>query len=180
MQVNNNDISFTDFKTSDSGIFKKLFEHFYPRVCTFAYSLINDEQAAEDIVQDVFVKMWNKDLSCPTVLTFKIYLYNSVQNACYNFTSRKKNTTEIDEFLFVSQEDVERKLIATEIEAMILEKIESLPEGRKKVMKMSLSGCSIEDIAISLDVSVNTVKTQKRKAKDWLRDELGDLYIFVL
>src|SRR4051794_24115173 len=70
---------------------EELFKRYYPRLCHFAFQMLNDHVMAEDIVQDAFVAYWdNKEMVSSNTLSIRSFLYTSIRNSCYNISRRKK------------------------------------------------------------------------------------------
>lgn len=162
--------------------FEHLFGMFFPRLCLYATSIIKDEDGAADIVQDVFIKIWNNKLIFANLLNFKVYIYNSVRNACLN-TLRDKSlkTSTIDSDNIVSIENkAESSIIESEIVSSIYNAINELPDARRKVMLLKLKGMGLREIAENMDISVNTVKSYITIAHKELKPKLKDLFIFIL
>jgi RNA polymerase sigma-70 factor (ECF subfamily) len=169
------------FRTGDEKISKELFELFFKRACSFANSLLRDDQLAYDIVQEAFIKIWKKNILCPSIISFKVYLYNTVRNDSYNYLQRKSiRHSDFENNKQEYEESVDQMIIAAEIEAELLKQIHLLPEARRNVILLRLEGMSIEEIAKELGLSVNTVKAHKKLAHKQLRESLKDLYIFLL
>lgn len=169
----------------DKVVFQLLFEHFYRSLCFFATKIIHDRDAAEDIVQDVFVNFWNHDLAVfPNLKTIKTFLYNSVQNRSLNYLRdldiRDRNYRKLE----LADEDVEHFIchqIRAEVTAEIFGAIDELPERCREIFKMAyIENQEEKEIARHLNISVNTIKTQKLRAKNYLRTRLGELFFFAL
>lgn len=164
--------------------FQALFEAFHKPLCLFAARVVRDGEEAEDIVQEVFLSFWKMERnSFPNIKTIKTFFYNSVQNRCLNYLRdleirdrnyRNLNREELDEDYFLCQQ------IRAEIIAELFEAIDELPEKSKEIFKKSyVDGQEDKKIAEELGISLNTIKTQKQRAKSYLRVRLGDLFVYV-
>ena len=164
--------------------FNSVFNTYYRQLCFFATQMINSPEEAKDIVQDVFLLFWKMDHGkFPNIKTVKAYLYNAVQTRCLNFLRneeiRRKNhkmlvQEEWDDDYFLCQR------IQSEIVAEIFAAVEELPEKCREIFKKSyLENMSDKEIADELEISLNTIKTQKQRAKQYLRVRLGDLFSYV-
>lgn len=173
------------FGRREKAVFQLLFEHFYRPLCFFATKIIRDSNAAEDIVQDVFVNFWKHELSAfPNFKTIKTFLYNSVQNRSLNYLRdldiRDRNyqrleLTEKDDEHFIYHQ------IQSEVAAEVFAAIEELPERCREIFKMAyMEEQEEKEIARLLNVSVNTIKTQKLRAKNYLKERLGELFMFAV
>lgn len=156
---------------------ENLFLNYYKRLCYFAAQQTGDKQTAEDIVQEVFLKIWKNDIPFNNETQAKSYLYTSIKNACLNI-SRHQNVVnryaesrgEPDKEEAKALENLVRSEVLGEIHAAI----EKLPDGCRTVLKLSyFNSLKNEEIANHLGVSINTVKTQKARALQILREKLG-------
>lgn len=163
--------------------FQVLFENFHKPLCFFAARVVRDGEEAEDIVQEVFLSFWKMERDrFPNIKTIKTFFYNSVQNRCLNYLRdleirdrnyRNLNREELDEDYFLCQQ------IRAEVIAELFEAIDELPEKSKEIFKKSyIDGQEDKRIAEELGISLNTIKTQKQRAKSYLRVRLGDLFVY--
>lgn len=158
--------------------FEKLFRDNYPRLCHFAQQFLNDDDAAKDIVQEVFVAYWNLNNQPPAgQVPAKGFLYASVRNACLNRLRRQKleqsflNTQEAD-----PTEDAIalNAIIRSEVMAELHQLITTLPENCQRIFRMGyLEGLKNPQIAEELGISINTVKTQKKRGLQLLKMRLN-------
>lgn len=163
--------------------FQRVFEMYHKPLCFFATRIVRDDSEAEDIVQEVFLSLWKMDRSgFPNLKTVKTFLYNSVQHRCLNYLRdleiRDRNyknlhREELDEDYFLCQQ------IRAEVVAELFSAIDELPEKCKDIFRRSyVDGQEDKKIAEELDISLNTIKTQKQRAKSYLRTRLGDLFVY--
>jgi RNA polymerase sigma-70 factor (family 1) len=158
--------------------FKNLFKEYYPRLVFFAFEIIRDRAGAEDLVQDAFVTYWKgRSEVADHPVAIRNYLYTTVRRAALNVLRHEKVREK-----FARQQDSAaaeehtalHALIHSEVLAGLASAIRSLPEGCQRISCMSfLHGMKNEEIARELGVSVNTVKTQKRRALQLLRLRLN-------
>ena len=138
------------------------FKLYYRQLCIFALHFTEDSGAAEDIVQEAFVGLWQRK---DEVRDVKPYLYASVRNKCISYLKRA-GEDELPED--IPSEDLEDR---SEMEARLWSAIDSLPERRRQVLLMSKrDGMKYEDIAYMLGISVNTVRNHISKALQALRE----------
>ena len=163
--------------------FKGIFEEYYPSLYHYANRLVNDDQMADDITQEVFVDVWNKREEI-TLYSTAGYLYTSIRFKCLNYLrSLKKQLHErIDVADTIKDETQDRfYIIEEEFLREIRKVIGTMPEQRQKVFLMHLDGYNQQEIAEELKVSVNTVKTHKLKARQYLQKEIKHtLIVYVL
>lgn len=161
-------------KEGRPAIFRQLFDIYYDELVLFANHLLNDPQAAEDVVQDCLVDFWvNKRFQILTGGLNK-YLFQSVKHAALNYLrgsrrreQRHKQATR-DGLFSNDRTEMEEE----EIE-ILYAAIHQLPEERKKIfMMVCLEGKKYQEVADILNISINTVKTQMGRAFQYLRSKL--------
>ena len=168
------------FNKGDERAFKKLFDSFFGASCTFVRHYISEHEAVEDVVQETFINLWEKRGTCTDIVYFKAYLYKSLRNNALFYLRQHRMTEEVDLYLEDDTESALNLMIEEEVHREIFAAINKLPKERRRVVELSMSGCSQEEIAEKMGISVNTVKTQKRKAYTFLREELQHLFVFFL
>lgn len=169
----------------EKAIFQLLFEYYYRPLCFFGTKIIHDRDAAEDIVQEVFVNFWKHDLTgFPNFKTVKTFLYNSVQNRSLNYLRDLNTRNRNYQHLELTEDDEEHFIyhqIRSEITAEVFAAVEELPDRCREIFKMAyIEEQEEKEIALLLNVSVNTIKTQKLRAKNYLKGRLGKLFIFAI
>lgn len=157
--------------------FETLFSRSYAGLVYFSFQITGDKQEAEDIVQDAFVSYWNRrDEVAKDLPAIKGFLYATVRNACLNLHKHQKVIRKFQDQLPadpVEDRIMENEIIRAEVLSEIYNAIESLPPGCRQISRMSyLDGKKNNEIAEELGVSVNTVKTQKQRAMQLLRQKL--------
>jgi RNA polymerase sigma-70 factor (ECF subfamily) len=162
---------------NDNFSIELLFRSHYARLCYFAFKLIDNQETAEDIVQDSFLKLWHQGISIKDETATKAYLYQMVRNTCLN----KIRHAEVEKRFADSQKalpNVENEyslewIIKAEVLGEIHKAIETLPAGCREVLKLAyFESQKNEEIAQLLGISINTVKTQKARALKLLRLKL--------
>lgn len=160
--------------------FKDIFNNFYAAQVMFARKFIGNIHDSEDIVQEVFLSIWKSKCSFKNEISFKSYLYLSTRNKCIDFLRRNKNRKEeLGEKENLTDDEMEQ-IIKLEAFALLYKAIKKLPPQTKKVILQSMRGLSIQEVADSLNISVNTVKTLKQKAYRVLREQYGDAFMLLI
>ena len=160
---------------------QQLFEQYYVPLVEFSWRIVQCNEAASDIVQDIFVKLLDKPYTIGSHEgSKKRYLYTTVKNASLNYL-RKGRTSQkyLQQTAFNEQDDSQLldSLIYAEIVGHLEKAIDTLPEGCQQICKLAyLEEKSNNEIAAHFAVSVNTVKTQKRRALLLLRKRLSPFY----
>jgi RNA polymerase sigma-70 factor (family 1) len=160
-----------------------LFNFYYARLCYFAFKMIGEREAAEDLVQETFVKLWERQEDFTSELSAKTFLYVTTRNACLNRIRHEeveKKYIKAHNSEAVEEEKGLRRIIQAEVLGEIHNAIEELPQGCRQVLKLAyFEGLKNHEIAEQLGISVNTIKTQKARALQLLRLKL-DLGAFTL
>ena len=164
--------------------FEEIFNVYYRSLCYYSYKIINDFEASKDIVQDIFISIWNKNLNFENSNTLKTYLYNSVRNNSITYLEKINNRERLNKE-FITENNKNDNFIRIQIDAEVIseiyQEIEYLPEECKKIFKLAyLQGYKNQEIAEHLNISINTVKTQKTRAKKQLKEKLQNLYPLIL
>lgn len=168
------DLSTYRFKQGDKKVFRQLFEEYYPRLCCFALKYMKDEQTSEDIVQEVMSDLWDKRQSINVKISLKAFLYASVKNRCLNQLKKSvSDEQKLSDYLSVESESIDDfNYIQEEVHANLYKAINSLPEKSREVVILSMREMSNAEITEELDISVNTVKSNKKRAYRMLREML--------
>ncbi|QJB30394.1 RNA polymerase sigma-70 factor [Chitinophaga oryzae] len=165
----------------DQQVFRQLFDWHYKALCYFAGSIVSHTHAAEDLVQEAFSKLWDKRGDFQSTASIKAFLFISTRNACLNYLKQQNRLTEREqEFLY--HQDGQTAPVAAGFDPLLAETellqhlyaaIEQLPAQCKRVFKMGyLEGRKNEEIATALNISYNTVRTQKLRAIKLLRSSV--------
>ena len=170
-------LDFAPIATGDRNAFESLFRLHYRALCAFAIGYVKDPDRAEDLVQDLFFRLWLDREKVQITTSIKAYLYASVRNRCLTEIKSGGRLVVLNEDADDRpQEDVLSEDEHTERIARVQAAIEELPEERRKVFKLSrYEGLKYQEIAERLGISVKTVENQMGKALKTLREELSDL-----
>lgn len=145
-----------DLKERKETAFDYLFRTRYRKLCRFAATFVVQFDAAEDIVQEVFVKIWGKRTQIDEKESIDSYLFVAVRNACFTFLKNKRERVDLEDVkqnLIVPEEVVEFEM--PELNRLWGE-IENLPLQCKVVFKLViLKDMKYKDVADSLGISVN-------------------------
>jgi len=176
---------FTDLNCSekihqgDKDAFAWLFKKYYEPLYYFAGRIIKDPQASENIVQDVFVKIWADREVKQISSNVKSYLYTAVKNHALNYIKREKKLMDPLGDQTYADENIrtpEESLIDNEIISKVRQAIEMLPEKCRRVYVMHrYDNLTYNEIAEIQQISVNTVKTQMKRALQKLSTQLAHL-----
>lgn len=164
----------------DESAFDAIFREYYARLSLFAHSILKSEDDARDVVQECFVKLWIKPLTLKRPEAIKSYLYSTVKNASFNFLRSKrtvdKNHLEIARRNDEADDNWLDKITEAEIIAEIFRAIDSLPVRMQQVFRKStFENKNTQEIASELHTSASTVRKQKARALELLKEKLGKL-----
>ena len=175
---------FEKIKKGDEKAFEKLFHKYYGILCSFATKIINDDVAAEEIVQDLFVKLWEKREQLFIETSLKNYLFRSVKNLCLNTIQHNKTKIRYAQIVISEVENQftdDNNYPEPDLSVKIEESINSLPEKRREIFLLSRQdGLKYHEIAQKLNISIKTVETQMSLAIKTLRDKLKKYSSFFL
>ena len=165
-------------RQSDETAFETIFTTYYASLCLFASQFLGSDAKAEEIVQDLFVNLWSKRSKLQVDRSLKSYLFHAVKNNCLNWIQhkkvREKHVQSVKEN-FVQRLDESDYFLEVGLSEKIAESIESLPEKRRQIFKLSREqGLKYQEIADQLGLSVKTVETQMGLALKQLREKLRD------
>jgi len=150
----------------DINAFNVLFNNHHKSLCISALLLIKDEKVAEDIVQDVFLKVWAKKTELAHVANIANYLYISVKNACLDELRKTRLTDDIiDVEISDDAADPFHSIRIKELNQQLKEASDSLPAQCKEIFEqVYVDGKKYQEVADQLGISINTVKTQLKRA----------------
>ena len=162
----------------DVKVFEELFNTYYLVLCSYATKIVGDIDQSKDIVQNVFVAVYDKRRTLAINTSVKSYLFRAVHNACLNHLKRISVYDEHHSYLASLQleSDSHNAMIQAELENQIWSEIQKLPEQCQKIFTMNrFEGRKNKEIAETLGISIRTVETQISKALKILRKNLNHL-----
>ncbi|MFO7934264.1 MAG: RNA polymerase sigma-70 factor [Bacteroidales bacterium] len=164
---------FTSGGKLDRQGFEKLFRHYFPPLMAFAKKILADEDDSREVVQRVFINLWEKRDEIDATASLKSYLFTSVHNRSLNVIRDRKKFSAEEVPDVVGEVDVGAQIEAMELEEKIREAIEALPEKTRQVFELNrFGGLKYSEIADQLNISVKTVENQMSRALRMLREKL--------
>ncbi len=151
---------------SDEQALSQLYMSFVPNLLQFAHSIIRNKELAEEIVSDVFIKVWQNREHLKSIENFKLYLYISTKNTALNYLRRhfRKDVLSLDDILVTPASinyNPEQILITSELANRINATIAMLPTRCKLIFKLAKEdGLKYNEIAQLLNISVKTIDNQ--------------------
>jgi RNA polymerase sigma-70 factor, ECF subfamily len=163
-------------KVGDKKAFEEIFRKYREKIYYFAIRYYNSAEDAENIVQDVFIKLWDEHEGVKEELSLNNYIYTIAKNHLFNIQRKKLNEKAYRNYLvdhLVHIPNLENELIYADLKAKIDEIIDELPAQRKKVFIMSnMEGVSNKELASQLNLSVRTIEVHKSLALQTIRKAL--------
>jgi len=172
-------------KNGDEYSFELLFRKYYVRLCGFANKFLNDPEESREIVQDVFLGLWEVREDIRPEDSLNSYLFRITQNKCINKLRRRRvesKYTEILQLVYAEKSEISPydSLLGNELEHEISTAVGKLPVKCREIFDLSrMEGLKYSEIATMLQISVKTVEAQMSKALKILRLELKD-YLMML
>ncbi len=164
--------------------YKNLFNKLYTSLCLFSDKYVQNLDVSKDIVQDVFIKIWEDKIEFKNENNIKSYLYTSVKNKSLDYL--KSNRYKLEEHIpAIEMEKLEtesfflREVVVLEASSIIENAINTLPNKCAQIIKMSIRELTNAQIAEELGLSINTIKAQKKIAYKRLRPLLKDYFILI-
>ena len=163
------------FSINRKDIFERLFSDYYGILVCYAQKYTKREDIAEDIVQDVFASLWEENRIFPSQANFRSFLYISIRNAAFDYLRHQNvESRYIEEALtanrFLSDDSFQKE----EVFRLLFKQIDLLPERCREIFLLHLEGYDNDAIAKKLSLSIETVKTQKKRAMKTLRNNLKE------
>lgn len=165
-------------KNDEVNAFELLYDRYKKKIYSFSYRYLNNKPETEDLVQSVFINVWEHRKSLDETLSIKSYIYRSVINCIYNILKKRAIRSRFVEFELQKPERCSNQTYEMvyfhDLEKSIREIITTLPPQQQKVFDLSRNDCySYEEIAQKLDISVRTVENQIYRAIKVIRKQLG-------
>lgn len=162
--------------SGDESVFRHVFDTYYQLLVTFAFRYLNDLDSSRNVVQDLFVSLFDKRESINIHTSLKSHLYQSVRNRAINVLKREKMQRDHHHRILEENsgsEFYEEISDVDELQNRIAKVVNNLPGQCQRIFRMSRQdGISNSDIADQLSISKRTVETQISKALKKIREDL--------
>lgn len=167
-------------RMAEDEFFRNLFMDYYSSLLSFAIYYVENETVAEDLVQDIFVKLWENQERWSQVDDFSAYIYQMVRFKCFDYL-RAEKVRDAAKRTFTEELDITEinHYIEEEAFRLVVNSLDALPPACRAVFSLALEGYKAKDIAEQLDIAVETVKKQKQLARKILKEKLGKLLLFL-
>ena len=173
-------------KNSDLSAFDQIYKKYSHKLFIFTFSILKNEAEAEEIVQDVFVKIWESRSKIESNDSLSSYLFTIAYNHSISLIRKRINNKKYLEYLkYASEIQASPSGISEfefrELRSMTEQLIENLPDRQKQVYKLHrYEGLTYPEIAERLTISKNTVENHMAKALKYLRNNLGKEFLIGL
>lgn len=161
--------------------FEVLFRTYYKELCNYVYQYFHDKDTTEEIVQDLFYKLWAKKETLIIRTSIRSYLYKSAYNNTM-LLLREKNTRQMTDVIpenpeagYSNEPDIQ--LQAGELDELVQSTMSSMPQKVRRIFELSrFEGLKYKEIATRLSISVKTVEANMGKALKLFRKNLKEYY----
>lgn len=163
---------------SDEEAFSELYVRYKDKLSSFCLHLLKSKEETNDIVQEIFIRLWESRAFIDPELSFSSFLYTMARNRILNYFRDADIDEKAKEILAarkVAQEEaIDSHLIYTEYQKILQDAIDRLPPQRRKIFNMSrIESMSHKEIATELGISVNTVQEHISEALKFIKGYLG-------
>jgi len=175
---NDNDILIESLKNGDEKAYNYLIDTYHHKLCIYANSLVKNIYSAEDIVQNVFIKVWEQRTRLKTNHAIKSFLYKLVYNEFIDLYRKNQSLFSLEKSYYDALNSIVLEDDSESLQRVINvvdKEIQNLPPKCKEVFILSKKeGLTNIEIAEHLDVSIKTVEAQITKAFSILRSSLDE------
>lgn len=164
-------------KAGNSFAFERLYSKYSKKLYNFAFNISKSKEDSEELVQNVFMKIWETRSEIKVELSFGSYIFRIAKNMLLNQLKKRINDKVYLDYLLAIPEDIilpiEQEINFLELNLEIERLIGELPEKRREIFLLSRhDGLSYREIAEKLNISVNTINTQISKSLEYIRNHL--------
>lgn len=170
-------IAIKSIQSGNSHVFEALYKEYYPKLCAFLMGYTDDSNIVEDVVQDVFIKIWKKRKKLNINTSITGYIYKTAYNELMqNHRHLKKNNEMLSAYYYtalVNAIETKKDLKKKQLEDLNM-CIEDLPERCKHVfIENKISGLKYKEVADKFNISLKTVEGHISRAIKMLKDCMG-------
>ncbi|HEU5366429.1 MAG TPA: RNA polymerase sigma-70 factor [Hanamia sp.] len=190
--VNENDLV-ARLNNSDGEAFEQLYQLYSGRLFGYLIKLVKSEVFAQELLQDTFIKLWNKRENINPEKSFRSYLFRIAENNVYDFFRKAARDKKLQEAIIKNAcenyRHVEENLLTKENEQILQDAINLLPPKRRQIFQLiKIEERSYDEVSALLNISVSTINDHIVKAMKSIREalkqyhiaELGMIFIFLL
>lgn len=152
---------------------------FHPKLYRIAFALTENPKDAEDILQDVYLKLWNKRNNLANVKNYEAFCITVTKNLSLDFLRSKKNkqkTNDVENISLISDSPENDFINQDELDKIIV-LIEKLPEKQKQIIRLrGIDGCTLEEIEEITGLNAVNVRVQLSRARKIIKEKFQKLY----
>lgn len=171
-------------KQDNKEAFSLLFQKYYTDLVLFCGNFVRDKSSCEDIVQSIFLKLWNDRKSIRIETSLKSYLLRAVRNSCFDEFRHLEIVRQYEsdpDHSVLDCYDTDNYILYSDLSAHLQQALDQLPAAYREAFEMNrFEGLKYREIAVRLNVSERTVEVRVSKALEMLRKLLKDFYQIAL
>jgi len=184
-QAGEEHIIIRQFKQGDHHSFQVLYERYAPKLYAFSKKYLQSSEEAEEIVQEVFLRIWQKRSNIDETQSFSAYVIQAAKYRIFNGFRKKVNEQAYIDFQVFSDDSsknfTELDVDYRDVKIKVERAISAMPPKRQEIFRLSREqGLKNKEIADQLEISIKTVENQMGQALKFLRDELSDYQTLIL
>jgi RNA polymerase sigma-70 factor (ECF subfamily) len=174
-----------EIKADNMFAFDVLYNKYCKRVYKFGYSILKSQEESENLMQDVFLSLWENRQKVKKDSSIKSYVFTITYNSAVSIIRKKAKESEFVEYLKslqeISEEPVNVELEYNELADKLDEIIKGLPQRQKEVYLLHrIEGLKYSEIAKRLNISVNTIENHMSRALKTIREKLGSYSLIII
>lgn len=171
-------------KRGDRAVFERIFRTYYQELCGFALRYLADPVEAEEVVQDLFFKIWIRKEELLINTSLKSYLYKAVANHSLNHLRHQEIQRKYMDYVGFEVNNAAGGIQLDsdgELQKIVNKALQELPEKRREIFELSrFEGLKYHEIADKLGINIKTVETQMTRALEFMRRYLQEFISVIL
>lgn len=181
------------FTMGDKDAFEKIYHIYSSRLLGFLLKMVKSEEHATELLQEIFIKIWNSREAIDPELSFRSYLFRVAENTTYDFFRKVAREKKLHAELMKINEDfyshVEEACFSKENQEFLQNVINTLPPKRRQVFRLiKMEDYSYEEVSVLLNISTSTIsdhivkanKFVEERLKSWNKTSIGMITILLL
>lgn len=167
-------VDWKQLKTGDEAAFKSLFKDYYVPLCLYSVQITESLDDSEDIVQDFFLRFWEKEFYKDVDSNLKSYLFTSIRNLSLNYLKKHRNYLfeELEEITYLSEDECSESELCDMYHHLHEAFYRLSSQEARALRSVIFEGKTYKEVALDMGISVNTVKTYLSRAMRYLRNQL--------